>query len=209
MRNSHLDYMGIITADIVSSQSLAQNDYEHLLAQLKRYLDKLKKEVSAEFHIYRGDGFQIALPKAKALFVHAISIRLFFLQQGLDVKLSPAHGQVRLSPDGLATSTGEALIQAGHGLDNIKHQRLVYNNECDDSFLLNVKFIDLLLSKLSHKQAQALLLYLQQDKPEHAYIAEQLNTSRVNVTKLLNLANYTLIDEFITLSESYIFSKER
>lgn len=108
----------------------------------------------------------------------------------------------------MATATGDALVKAGRGLDTIKHQRLVYNNDCDESFLLNIKFIDLLLGKLSNKQAQALLLYLQQDKPEHAQLAMQLNSSRANVTKLLNLANYTLIDEFITLSGSHIFSKE-
>lgn len=200
---------GVITADIVSSQSLSYNDYEQLLVELKYYLLSLKKEFGAEFHIFRGDSFQVALPKAHTLFKHAIAVRLFFLQQGLDVKVSLAHGPIKLSQGGLATATGEALVKAGHGLDNIKQQRLVYNNACDESFLLNIQFIDLLLSKLSHKQSQALLLYLQQDKPEHAQLASQLNTSRANVTKLLNLANYVLIDKFIKLSESYIFSKEK
>ena len=200
--------MGVLTADIVNSQSLRQSDYEQLLVQLKYYLTALRAEFGAEFHIFRGDSFQIALPKAKALFKQAIAIRLFFIQRGLDVKVSLAHGPIKLSLGGLATATGEALVKAGHGLDNIKHQRLVYNNTCDESFLLNIRFIDLLLGKLSHKQAQVLLLYLQQDKPEHAQLATQLSTSRANVTKLLNLANYTLIDAFITLSKSYIFSKE-
>jgi len=205
---SQENYMGVITADIVSSQSLNQSQYEQLLVQLKYYLNALRAEFAAEFHIYRGDSFQIALPNAQALFKQAIAIRLFFIQQGLDVKVSLAQGPIKLSQGGLATATGEALVKAGHGLDNIKHQRLVYNHVCDESFLLNIQFIDLLLGKLSRKQAQALLLYLQQDKPEHAQLATQLNTSRANVTKLLNLANYTLIDAFIKLSESYIFSKE-
>ena len=208
MSISQENYIGVITADIVNSQSLCQSDYEQLLVQLKYYLSALRAEFGAEFHIFRGDSFQIALPNAKALFKQAIAIRLFFIQQGLDVKVSLAQGQIKLSQGGLATATGEALVKAGHGLDNIKHQRLVFNNACNESFLLNIQFIDLLLGKLSRKQAQALLLYLQQDKPEHAQLAEQLSTSRANVTKLLNLANYTLIDAFITLSESYIFSKE-
>ncbi len=205
---SQENYMGVITADIVNSQSLRQSDYEQLLIQLKYYLTALRAEFGAEFHIFRGDSFQMALPKVQVLFKQAIAIRLFFIKQGLDVKVSLAHGLIKISQGGLATATGKALVKAGHGLDKIKHQRLVYNNASDESFLLNVQFIDLLLGKLSRKQAQALLLYLQQDKPEHAQLAEQLNTSRANVTKLLNLANYTLIDAFITLSESYLFSKE-
>jgi hypothetical protein len=208
MQTPSASYHSVITADIVSSQTLASNDYEQLITQLKLYLTALRADFGAVFHIFRGDSFQVAFKEANTLFKHAISLRLFFLQKGLDVKVSLAKGEIMLSQGTLATATGKALVKAGRGLDNIKQQRLVYNNTCDSSFLLNIKFIDLLLGKLSSKQAQALLLYLQQDKPEHALLAEQLNTSRANVTKLLNLANYTLIDEFITLSTSHTFSKE-
>jgi hypothetical protein len=208
MQAQSASYYGVITADIVSSQTLSQDDYEQLITQLKLYLNALSADFGAVFHIFRGDSFQVAFKEANALFKHAITLRLFFLQQGLDVKVSLASGQIKLAQGTLATATGDALVKAGRGLDTIKHQRLVYNNDCDESFLLNIKFIDLLLGKLSNKQAQALLLYLQQDKPEHAQLAMQLNSSRANVTKLLNLANYTLIDEFITLSGSHIFSKE-
>ena len=72
---SQENYMGVITADIVSSQSLTQSQYEQLLAQLKYYLSALRAEFGAEFHIFRGDSFQIALPEAKALFKQALLLQ--------------------------------------------------------------------------------------------------------------------------------------
>ena len=208
MQTQYEIYQGVITADIVNSQGLSEIDYQDLMKVLAEHLTQLSEEIGAVFHIFRGDSFQIVFKQQNTLFLHAIKLRLFFLKQGLDVKLSLACGDIKVTANDLATATGEALISAGRGLDAIKNERLLYNGIVNECFLLNIKFIDLLLSKLSIKQAHALLLYLQQNRPEHAQLAIQLQTSRANVTKLLNLAHYTLIDAFIVLSETQLFSKE-
>jgi len=49
-----------------------------------------------------------------------------------------------------------------------------------------------------------LYVYLTQKNNNHAALAKELNTSRENVTKLLNLANYQLIERFITHAEQVI-----
>jgi len=61
-----------------------------------------------------------------------------------------------------------------------------------------------LLSKITKAQANALYVYLTQKNNNHAALAKELNTSRENVTKLLNLANYQLIERFITHAEQVI-----
>lgn len=202
MRIETTKHSAVITADIVNSQSLNTDEYTSLIGELKAYLQQTSDNHSGEYSVFRGDSFQIVFTPSEQMFLVAIQLRLFFLQQGLDVKLSLASGHVHLAQDGLTSATGDALVRAGRGLDNIKQQRLVCADQVSSSFSLTIKFMDLLLSKLSAKQAQALLLYLELKQPEHAVLAKQLNTSRANVTKLLNLAQYNLVEEFIALSQT-------
>ena len=207
MQNKYGLFHSVMTADIVNSQKLSSINYETLMAKLNSYLVAQSTQLNTQFQIYRGDSFQVVFKDKFSIFKHAIEQRLFFLQQGLDVRVSLATGAIKVPYTNLATATGKSLVSAGKGLDNIKGERLIYNDAASDSFLLNIRFVDLLLSKLSIKQAQVLLLYLQQNKPEHLKLAEQLGTSRANVTKLLNLAHYTLVESFIALSESTLSDK--
>ncbi|MGO3299656.1 MAG: hypothetical protein ACTILD_02885, partial [Pseudoalteromonas sp.] len=66
---------------------------------------------------------------------------------------------------------------------------------------LNIAFVEVLLSKMSQKQANALFVYLTAENKLHSELAKQLKTSRENVTKLLNLAHYQLIESFLTYAE--------
>ena len=49
-------------------------------------------------------------------------------------------------------------------------------------------------------------VYLTHTNNNHAALAKELNTSRENVTKLLNLANYQLIERFILHTQQWLKS---
>ena len=57
---------------------------------------------------------------------------------------------------------------------------------------------------MTHKQANALYVYLTAENNQHSELAKQLKTSRENVTKLLNLAHYQLIERFLDYAEQAI-----
>jgi len=61
-----------------------------------------------------------------------------------------------------------------------------------------------LLTKITQKQANALYVYLTSSDNSHAALAKELKTSRENVTKLLNLAHYQLIERFIKHTQHVI-----
>ena len=87
----------------------------------------------------------------------------------------------------------------------MSQQRLVLNianNTVEEAFALNIALVEVLLEKMSQKQANALFYYLTAENNSHAELAKELNTSRENVTKLLNLAHYQLIERFINYSQT-------
>lgn len=193
----------VITADIVASRKIPNNEFAQLITSLTNYLTTLCKQHQGLFKLYRGDSFQMVFKPKTSLFYIALLLRLFFIKCNQDVRLSMATGNVLITQD-LATATGDALVRAGEGIDTMKNDRLIFCDKSSACFALNIKLIDKLLSKLSAKQAQALFIHITEKDLEHAQIAEILGTSRANITKLLNLANYSLINEFLTVSKEQL-----
>lgn len=193
----------VITADIVGSQSLSQLQLTRLQSELKDYLAEIATAEQGYYSFYRGDGFQLVLPDATKLFNVALQLRLFLISRHSDARLSLAIGEVNITAADLSTATGAALVLAGRGLDAIGQARLKHNNDSNAHFALNLAFVDLLLSSLTQKQAEAAFIHISHPKLSHADIAKQLNTSRVNVTKLLNSAHYTLLDQFLAIARSH------
>ena len=68
-------------------------------------------------------------------------------------------------------------------------------------FLLTVEAGKLRLHSIHSKCIYSLLEYLVDENNNHDEIAKRLKKSRVNTTKLLNMANYQLFAEFIDLFE--------
>lgn len=198
--------IGVISGDIIKSQKIPKQQYDAMLYQLEQSLRAVCSKTTL-WNIYRGDAFQLQINQSEEIIKTAILIYLQLKLAGYELRQSMALGSIDNPRSDIKTATGSAFVLSGQGLDKITNQRFVFTiaqQTVDESFSLNLAFADTLLSKITQKQANALFVYLTHTDNSHAALAKELNTSRENVTKLLNLANYQLIERFIVHSEQVI-----
>ncbi|MBQ4834645.1 hypothetical protein J8L70_15565 [Pseudoalteromonas sp. MMG010] len=197
--------IGVISGDIIKSQTIPKQQYDAMLYQLEQSLRAVVTKTSL-WNIYRGDAFQLQINHVENTTTIAILLYLHLKASGYEVRQSIAIGNVENPRNDIKTATGSAFTLSGQGLDEISNQRfkLAIDNHHNESFALNMAFIDVLLTKITQKQANALFVYLTQKNNNHSELAKLLKTSRENVTKLLNLAHYQLIEKFIAYSQQYI-----
>ena len=196
-------YYTVLSGDLVESRKLSSDDYDNALYSLEQGLRAICERFDGDFSIYRGDAFQCILSQSPTPLLASIMLRLFLRARALDARISEAWGPIDNYRKDIKTATGPALLLSGTGLDNIKNMRLrlsLHQIDMSPSFVLNIRFIDNLISHTSAKQAQALYLYHWLRNNDHATIAKELETSRENATKLLNAGNYHLVDEFIAVA---------
>ena len=198
--------IGVISGDIIKSQKIPKQQYDAMLYQLEQSLRAISNNTSL-WTIYRGDAFQLQINQSEQLIKTAIIIYLHLKSAGYELRQSMALGEVDNPRSDIKTATGSAFVLSGQGLDKIANQRFtlqIAKHTLDEGFSLNLAFVDTLLSKITQKQANALYVYLTQADNNHAALAKELSTSRENVTKLLNLANYQLIERFIVHAKQVI-----
>ena len=197
--------IAVISGDLIKSQKIPQQEYDAMLYQLDQSLRFVAKRFNASFTIYRGDALQVQLKEAELVCHAAILLYLQMKAANYELRQSLAIGSLDNPRADIKTATGSAYTLSGRGLDNIGQQRLVLNienNALEEGFALNIALVEVLLEKMSQKQANALFYYLTAENNSHAELAKELNTSRENVTKLLNLAHYQLIERFINYSQT-------
>jgi len=199
----------VITGDLIKSRKIPAQDFDVLRFNLEQVLTYLAERYGAEYDVYRGDSFQIIFPSMDNSIKSALLIRLALRSvqtfgQKFDARVSIGLGTVDTQRTKLRSSTGEAFNLSGIGLDQLKGEKLgvfTHSEEFQTRISLLVKFVDAKIEKLTQVQIQALYEYLIDEDNNHDAVAKRLNKSRVNTTKLLNMANYQLFAEFIDLFE--------
>ncbi|WP_413282597.1 hypothetical protein [Vibrio sp. MA40-2] len=194
--------VSVITGDIVDSQKIAPEDYEKMLTILKTVLTKLVEQVDARFDMYRGDAFQIVFFEPADAVLSALKIRLALKTSELRIDARQCIGIGRAMHIGndIKTSTGEAFVLSGTGLDKLKSNHLTIqsnNSAFQDKTYLLTKFLDAHISGLTTIQTEALWSYFDLTTKTHEDIATALGKKRTNITKLLNASHYQLIEEYI------------
>ncbi|WP_434360460.1 hypothetical protein NF212_08020 [Parasalinivibrio latis] len=193
----------VLTGDIVRSRTLTPDDFTQVLSTLDSACKVIQKQSDATYEIFRGDAFQILFPNPEDSISAAITIRLALrasLTSTPDARISIGLGEIDPPAATLGRSSGEAFILSGHHLDTMAAETLVVSSPSPafqrDTSLLT-RFADRLLSQTTNRQANALYHYLTDEDNSHQAIASLLRTSRVNVTKLLNQAEYQLISDYL------------
>lgn len=200
----------VLTGDFVNSRHVASEQYDTILYQLEQLLYSQTEQLACSYNFYRGDAFQILLPKPQASVVLAFYIRLTMLSLGQDCKISIGIGEVSNLRKDVKSASGTAFTLSGNGLDKLASgQRLAIfceQAELQQVLAVPLRLADAMLSKLTARQAEALLLYLIVPGSSHDAIASKLGTSRANVTKLLNNshADYQLVESFLSYCEHHI-----
>ncbi|MFY8325883.1 hypothetical protein [Pseudoalteromonas sp. ZZD1] len=198
--------IAVISGDLIKSQKIPQQQYDDMLYQLDQSLRFIESKFNGQFSVYRGDALQIQLPDPTDVCSAAVLLYLQLKSANYSLRQSLAVGGLDNPRADIKTATGSAYTLSGQGLDAMNQLLLlqIEHSPLDISFALNIDFINVLLDKMSQKQANALFYYLTTNNNSHSELAKELNTSRENVTKLLNLAHYQLIERFLNYSKHAI-----
>ncbi|OUS73127.1 hypothetical protein B5G52_05315 [Pseudoalteromonas sp. A601] len=198
--------IAVISGDLIKSQKIPQQQYDDMLYQLDQSLRFIVSKFNGQFSVYRGDALQIQLPDPTDVCSAAVLLYLQLKSANYSLRQSLAVGALDNPRADIKTATGSAYTLSGQGLDAMNQLLLlqIEHSPLDISFALNIDFINVLLDKMSQKQANALFYYLTTNNNSHSELAKELNTSRENVTKLLNLAHYQLIERFLNYSKDAI-----
>jgi len=200
--------VSVITGDIVDSQKIAPENYEKMITILEDVLTKLVKQVDARFDMYRGDAFQIIFHHPADAIASALKIRLALITSELHIDARQCIGigigigigsSMHIGND-IKTSSGEAFVLSGTGLDKLKNDHLsIKSNNLgfQEQIELLTKFLDAHISGLTRIQAETLQAYLDSTTKSHQEIADSLGKERSNITKRLNVSHYQLVEEYI------------
>ncbi len=194
-----MNVYAILTGDLVRSSAIAANRYPVLLQALQQCLQQFCPPGIAPPVFFRGDGFQLATLPSQA-FMAALQIRLTLLSLQSDARLAIAVAPAEQLRADLNQSTGQAFTLSGQLLDRLQDQRwdwLDPKHPITTAEQLVLQLVSVQLQQLTARQAAVLLAYLQQHRPQHQQLATFFSTSRVNITHLLNQAQYGLISQTV------------
>jgi hypothetical protein len=185
----------ILTGDLVQSSALKPTQYPAVLQELQLCLARFCPAGIATPVIFRGDGFQLATLPHLA-FEAALQIRLTLMSLRSDARIAIAVAPAEQLRADLNQSTGQAFTLSGQLLDKLQDTRWDWVEPAKpltSAELLVFKLLSVQLQQLTARQAAVLLAFLQHQRPPHQQLAEFFDTSRVNITHLLNQAQYSLI----------------
>jgi predicted DNA-binding protein YlxM (UPF0122 family) len=200
-----MGWSAVITGDLVRSSKMAPDRYNLILQQLEQTLATLSSN-HTDFSIYRGDGFQLYLPNPGQSLTAALLIRLNLISHDADCRLSIGLGNIDSKRSQISMSTGEAFTLSGRGLEALKdvYWSLQLPQSLSVDWQLLLRFADVLLQQMTARQAQVLYGYLTGDNPSHQQLADKMQTSRANITQLLNQAHYTLFQDLLSQFQLFL-----
>ena len=200
----------VLTGDLVKSRAIEAGQYDTVLYELEQLFASQAEALGLHYSFYRGDSFQLLLARPEYAVQLALSIRLTLLSLGQDCKISIGIGEVTNLRRDINSATGPAFTLSGTGLDNLTGSQRLHiacqQSQLQDIIAVPVRMVDAMLSNLTARQAEAVLLHLINPGIAHDAIAKELGTSRANVTKLLNNshADYQLLQVFLEYCEQHI-----
>ena len=194
-----MNIYAILTGDLVRSSAVDDSRYPLLMQALQQCLAKFCPAGVATPVVYRGDGFQLATLPEQA-FNAALQTRLTLISLQSDARIAIAVAPAEQLRADLNQSTGQAFTLSGQLLDDLQQTRWQWldpQQPLSTAEQLLLQLVSVQLQQLTARQAAVLLAYLQQQRPQHQQLAVFFNTSRVNITHLLNQAQYSLIVQVV------------
>jgi len=189
--------IAVLTGDLINS---AQAVLFH--ARLKKMLQQIEQRYGAVTETYRGDGFQITLPKASDAFEAVIFIRAGLISKSpdkserWDSRIAFAFGDNKVPP---AQMHAKVYIDSGRALDELSQASLTLIGE-NAIFTLSADlctaFVDDLIDSWTPKEAEAIYEYLH-NRESHQVIAARLGKQRPTLTLTLQRARYQLVERYI------------
>lgn len=213
---------GIITGDIVGFTKLEIAERSELIDALLAIIGRINhhKEIpdQVKFEMYRGDSFQVGIPKAEDSLRVALLIRLGLIASRTtlhssvrrsntwDARLSVGIGSVDYIKDSLSFSDGEAFRYSGRSFDLLKKSdRLIIRTpwtEINQELDVECFMADTIIRRLSDKQVKITYQYISENSTQKL-VAEEMGITPQAVNKSLQQGGSAL-QEFIKRFEVLI-----
>lgn len=223
---------GIITGDIVSSQSIMPGIRQKLFEDINLFLKEIKKKWINSYETFRGDSLQCDAKLPELSLRVALIIRAFlksyvseqeqesmvkedrptkgYFSTGFDIRLAVGIGEIDfIKKNKITSSDGHAFRLSGEALDELKQQgnRLTvktYKDDFNEQMEAPILLLDALLQKWTQNGAEIVLHLLQNKKEEE--IAALLNISQSAVNQRKKNAQWFAIEKLIQYFEKTVQS---
>lgn len=193
--------IAVLTGDVIDSRKVG--DRPRLYRRLDETLAGLASRHGGHGERFRGDGFQLSLPRATAAMEAAVTLRAALIEHSEPHQRWDARIAVAVGPGepGGSEADGETFMASGRSLDALAgtagHLALTLLDEPEDPALgLLVRFIDDLLDGWSPYAAEVVGLSLGDNSAQpvsQQALAERLGISQPSVHKRLRAARWTLL----------------
>lgn len=199
----------VITADIVNSTKILDEDRNLLSEILDKIIQELQFVGVLKCEMYRGDSFQVLVEDYQYAIKIAILIRLGLIKSNLlgkaklDARMVIGIGDISYEANKIILSDGEAFRLSGRAFDSLGKKRILLatnNIEVDRQLNLLLAFIDDILLHISISQSRCLYESLLLNLPQKD-IAKMLGMTQPNVAKLLKASKEVLFREFLGYAE--------
>lgn len=207
-----MSLISVLTGDIVNSQTIDAQNYDTMLYTLQQTLAHIKSQYNVIYEVFRGDSFQATFKQPIPSMRSAILLKTKLLsvsnsKQPWDIRIAIGIGQYDDMRFQSGTSTGEAYLLSGKGLESIKNNDIgIYckNPSFNQHMNLATQFLNHLLDGLTAKQAEAIAAYIQSNFSDHSQVTQLIGGSRSNTSKLLRRSGATLIRDYILKFEHQV-----
>ncbi|MCM2680464.1 hypothetical protein [Echinimonas agarilytica] len=204
--------VAVVTGDLVNSRAIPPDHYDQVRYVLNAQLADWTERDGDSHEFFGGDSFQAVILTPESAMRKSLLLRLALHSEAIgerkqDIRLSIGLGKVDAIRTHTASSTGKAFELSGLGIKNLKQQRLGIfsdNPTFQLIFELLTRFVDARLQENTAKQSEALYHFIASNFQSHDIIANKLQTSRSNVSKLLRRSHATLIADYIKLYEQQV-----
>ncbi|SEK65321.1 hypothetical protein [Halomonas daqiaonensis] len=191
--------IAVLTGDVIDSRKV--DDRPRLYRLLDDCIAELTARHGGHGERFRGDGFQLALPKAATAMEAAVALRATLIEhsepdQRWDARIAIAVGPAE---GGIAEADGATFVASGRALDALAdtnaHLALTPLDAPEDPGLaLLIRFVDDLLDGWSPYSAEVVGLSLRHDASQQA-LAEHLGIRQPSVHKRLRAARWALLSD--------------
>lgn len=191
--------IAIITGDIINSGNSPDSGW---LGPLKKYLSTLGGSPE-DWDIYRGDEFQLRIPREDALKAAIFIKALLKRTKGLDVRMGIGLGTETYTGLRVAESNGPAYHRSGRTFDSLKEDKLnltiaTGSGFYDDTLNLMLKLALNFMDDWSTVSAEIVVLVLENPTASQKEIAKDLNIQQSAVSQRQKRAHLDLVFELLT-----------
>ena len=190
--------IAIITGDIINSENYKVSEW---LDTLKNYLSKFG-ESPTDWDIYRGDEFQLKLPRENALGAALHIKALLKTIKGLDVRMGIGLGTETFKGVGVSESNGPAYQRSGRTFESLKEDKLnltiaTGDGFYDDTLNLMLKLALDFMNDWSSVSAEIVVMAFEHPQASQADLAKRLGIQQSAVSQRQKRARLDLVFELL------------